>query len=174
MTRGDDLPVVGFEITEIPRAYVESGIATENQSSPQWTMKNTNLQFERFLNSVLHAGIRFVFRIESSAGDSRLLYLLPQDDINVFGPIHRAHFQDFNIEPFEQQTPAVDEGQVHVCTFTGVPKASPKSLDAMSEIITNFPGHAFYQTYSLPSKPSRIKRAISKHRLKTALEKSTD
>jgi hypothetical protein len=47
-----------------------------------------------------------------------------------------------------------------------------KTLDAMSNVISEFSGQALYQVYAIPAIPSRLKRSISKHRLKTALEKS--
>ncbi|MHA2081258.1 MAG: ATP-binding protein [Candidatus Thorarchaeota archaeon] len=172
MTCDDELPIVGLEIKEIPRAYVESNPAIEGNQSKTWMMKNTQLQFERFLNSSLHAGIKFAFRIESNGGNGRLLYLLQQKDINMFESIHTAHFQDFNIEPCDQPRISSIEGPVHLCIMTGVPKSSMKTLDAMSDIITKFSGHALYQVYAIPARPSRLKRTVSKHRLKTALEKS--
>ncbi|TET12374.1 MAG: hypothetical protein E3J86_00315 [Candidatus Thorarchaeota archaeon] len=172
MTRDNEQSLVGFEITEIPRAYVESVHLSEGSQSTPWTLKSTNLQYERFLNSVLYTGINFAFRIESKGGNGKLLYLMQQTDTNMFEPIYSAFFQDFNIKQFEQPRLGTFDGPIHVCTITGVPKSSTKILDAMSEIITKFSGHAIYQVYSISASPSRIKRTVSKHRLKMALEKS--
>jgi hypothetical protein len=47
-----------------------------------------------------------------------------------------------------------------------------KSLDAMSNVLSEFSKRGLYQVYAIPAKPSRLKRSVSKHRLKTALEQS--
>ena len=59
-----------------------------------------------------------------------------------------------------------------MCILTGVPRTSMKALDAISNIISEFSGQALYQVYTIPAKPSRFKRYVSKHRIRTALEQS--
>ena len=172
MNRGSEQSFNAFEITEIPKSYIDFDSTTETQLHSSWNPKSTTLQFGRFLSSILHAGIRFAFRIESVKGGARLLYLLHKQPLKMFESIHVAHFQDFSLRPVEPSRHSELEEPVHVCFITGVPSSSSKTLEAMTEIITNYSGHAIYQVYAIPAKPSRMKRMATKRRLRTALEKS--
>ncbi len=90
----------------------------------------------------------------------------------MFETIYRAHFQDFEIQPSENTLQIDVEDNVHVCIIRGVPQNTERSLDTLTEIMTKFSGHAFYQVLALPAKPGRINRYAAKHKLKSALEKS--
>ncbi|MHA1908764.1 MAG: hypothetical protein ACW98Y_15800, partial [Candidatus Thorarchaeota archaeon] len=172
MTRDDDEDLIGFEVTEIPKSYIEYDTTSEVSQLSSWNANKTNLQVQRFLRTALHAGIRIAFRIETSRGNRRLLYLLRRKDTKLFEPIYKAHFQNFNLQPVKKPWISTLEGPVHVCIITGAPKSSPQSLDTVSEIISTYSGQAFYQVYVIPAKPSSIKRTVAKYRLRKALEKS--
>ena len=163
-----------FEVVNIPRSYIESDIVSKQNQKQVWDSKKVNHVFGRFLNTLLYANIKTGFRIETDHGNARILYLLPNQKSSppMFETIYRAHFQDFEIQPSENTLQIDVEDNVHVCIVKGVPQNTERSLDTLTEIMTKFSGHAFYQVLALPAKPGRINRYAAKHKLKSALEKS--
>jgi len=161
-----------FEVVNIPQSYIES--ATRPSQEHIWTPKKVNQVFGLFLNTLLNADIETGYRIETDNGKIQILFILPEQkrSPHMFKTIHNAHFQDFDIQPTENSLHVTSDDTVYACAIRGVPTNSERSLDTLTEIMTKFPGRAFYQIVAIPSRPSRIKRYFAKQRFKSALEKS--
>ncbi len=174
MPRDDVQTQQSFEVVNIPRSYIESNLVSKQYQKQVWDSKKVNHVLNRFLNTLLHADIKIGFRIDTDNGTARILFLLPiqKSSPSMFESIYRAHFQDFDIQPTENTLQIDAEDNVHACIIRGVPQNTEGSLDTLTEIMTKFGGHAFYQVLAHPARPSRINRYAAKHRLKSALEKS--
>lgn len=163
------------EITEIPRSYQDQ--VHDSLKRPKSTVKEISpiaLKFSRFLSALMYTDTKFGYRILTSKGIACLHYITRNNPSmpEVIRTTFASQFPNFDTEYKTEQQDESFKNPVSLAMIRGIPQDSGNSLSALAEVMMRFNGCALYQVVATPSKPSRIKRMITRRRYKATLEKA--
>ncbi len=130
----------------------------------------------RHLGALMYSGVSSAFRIQFSPSQTRLQYLTKGLDngLDILETSLLSHFPTFSYQRPMQIITFPFEPAVSVALLSGVPRSISKSLDSMTEMLSQSKSHALYQVWAVPRKPSYSERLRARKRYKSNLQKVAD
>ena len=173
MPKDTSLKTSSVEIIRIPQCYTAErfSLPNSNQDSSGHTSL-ISLKFQRFLGAVMHSNQTMGFRIQTSQGTSRLLYLTGYGMQNIVTSSFIPQFPDFELSVNPENTSLELNGPLFVSEIRGVPLAVRFPLDGLIETMKRAGGHSLYQVWICPKKPGYLARKLAERKYKSVLEKT--
>ncbi len=169
----ESLKISFVEITRIPQSYTIERYTIPNSDQDNYSSNSLiPLKFQRFLGAVMHSNQVMGFRIQTSHGVSRFLYLTSSDMQNIVTSSFIPQFPDFELSVNPDNTDLELTGQLHIAEIRGVPLSVRFPLDGLIETMSRSGGNSLYQVWISPKKPGYISRKMAEKKYKSVLEKT--